>query len=81
MPKSLKDTIREEFKKKLKQPKFIKLIDESDLIERILINSIESLGPDEDWKKHKGPENDDKLARVNANKLINNINSQLLNEN
>lgn len=79
MQKSLNDTIREEFKKKLKQPKFIKLIEESELIERILINSIESLVPDQDWKKHKGA--DDKLARVNANKLINNINSQLLNEN
>ena len=41
MQKSLNDTIREEFKKKLKQPKFIKLIEESELIERILINSIE----------------------------------------
>ena len=79
MPKSLNDTIREEFKKKLKHPKFIKLFKKSDLIERVLINSIESLVPDQDWKKHKGY--DDKLAKVNANKLINNINSQLLNEN
>ena len=51
MPKSLNDTIREEFKKKLKQPKFIKLIEESELTEKFLINSIESLVPDQDWKK------------------------------
>ena len=69
---TLKDIIRQEFKTKIEEDSFSSIIKEKALNKQILINSIEALLPDKDWKELEN--NDPKrLHKKNALKLINNL--------
>ena len=69
---TLKDIIRQEFKTKIEGDSFSSIIKEKALNKQVLINSIEALLPDKDWKEL---ENNDpiRLHKKNALKLINNL--------
>ena len=48
---TLKDIIRQEFKTKIEEESFSSIIEEKELNKQTLINSIEALLPDKDWKE------------------------------
>jgi hypothetical protein len=73
MNKSLKDIIREEFEEKISTKEYSLLINETDLDKNVIIKSLEALLPDKDWKENKDDEQ--RLIKKNALKLINNLTS------
>ena len=80
MARSLNDTIREELQSKLDDAETKANLSESEIDPAILKNALESLLPDADWNIYNSESDRDKLIKLNANKLINNLNSQLTNE-
>lgn len=78
MPKSLNDKIREEFKIKLDEKEVLVRLNERALKTKVLINALESILPDKDWKEGYDEKT---LLKKNSNKLINNLTSQMQKEN